>query len=211
MKRKIENPWMQIPSEDYEAHMSAQSVGQLQMLDKIFEGVLDEYSPNSIAVLGCTAGNGFQHLVNRSLDFVVGVDINFKYLAECRAWFVQDVENLQLICADLDELELSDSMFDLIHAALIFEYVEVDNLLAKISHWLKPNGILSVVLQLPCKSAPPVSDTPYQSIKALTPFMKLVDRDVFVSRAELFGLNEENRYEIKLPSGKEFVEIVFKK
>ena len=211
MKRKNENPWMQIPSKDYEAHMSAQSVGQLQMLDKIFEGVLDEYSPNSIAVLGCTAGNGFQHLINRSLDLVVGIDINFKYLAECRAWFIQDVENLQLICADLDELELSDSTFDLIHAALIFEYVEVDSLLAKISRWLKPNGILSVVLQLPCKFLPPVSDTPYQSIKALTPFMKLVDQDVFVSRADLFGLNEETRYKIKLSGGKEFVEIVFKK
>jgi SAM-dependent methyltransferase len=211
MNSNFENPWLNIPSEDYEAHMSMPSVGQLQMLDKIFESVLDEFTPTSIAVLGCTAGNGFQHLINLPLERVVGIDINFNFLDECRAWFIQDVENLHLVCADLNKLELADSTFDLIHAALIFEYVDVDELLSKISRWLRADGILSVVLQIENETVKPVSETPYQSLKKLEPFMKLIDPAWFVVRAEIFGLNEESRREIKLPGGKEFIEIIFKK
>ena len=208
---KIKNPWLQISSEDYEQHMSAPNVGQLQMLDEIFENVLNEFSPGSIAVLGCTAGNGFQHLVNRELERVVGIDINFKYLAECRAWFVQDIQNLQLICADLNEIELSDSIFDLIHAALVFEYVDTDKLLEKIFRWLKPGGVVSVVLQLSNDKADPVSDTQYQSLKQLSSFMHLADVNDFKERANVIGFSEEKEPEIITLSGKNFIEMYLKK
>lgn len=208
---KINNPWLQISSEDYEHHMSAPNVGQLQMLDEIFENVLNEFSPGSIAVLGCTAGNGFQHLVNRELERVVGIDINFKYLAECRAWFVQDIVNLQLICADLNEIELSGPTFDLIHAALIFEYVNAEKLLEKIYGWLKPDGILSVVLQLSSEKTEPVSDTPYQALKLLSSFMHLADVKEFKERAYAIGFSEDREPEIKTIGGKNFIEMYFKK
>jgi SAM-dependent methyltransferase len=208
---KINNPWLQIPSEDYEHHMSAPNVGQLQMLDEIFENVLNEFSPGSIAILGCTAGNGFQHLVNRELERVVGIDINFKYLAECRAWFVQDIINLQLICADLNEIELIGSTFDLIHAALIFEYVNAEKLLEKIFGWLKPDGILSIVLQLSSEKTDPVSETPYQALKQLSSFMHLADVKEFKEKAYAIGFNEEREPEIKTIGGKNFIEMYFKK
>jgi SAM-dependent methyltransferase len=181
------------------------------MLDEIFENVLNEFSPGSIAVLGCTAGNGFQHLVNRELERVVGIDINFKYLAECRAWFVQDIVNLQLICADLNEIELSGSIFDLIHAALIFEYVNAEKLLEKIFGWLKPDGILSVVLQLSSEKSEPVSDTPYQALKLLSSFMHLADVKEFKEKAYAIGFSEDREPEIKTIGGKNFIEMYFKK
>lgn len=211
MNSETKNPWLQIPVEDYEGHMSAPSVMQLQMLDEIFEGVLNEFIPRSICVLGCTAGNGFQHLVNRELDRVVGIDINREYVGECRNWFVQDVRNLQLICADLNELELINPLFDLIHAALIFEYVNVDVLLAKIASWLKPDGILSVVLQLPSDSSSPVSETPYDSVKMLIPFINLVESGLFLKKAGNSGLFLVNQSEIRLAAGKRFVKSYFKK
>jgi SAM-dependent methyltransferase len=208
---KNKNPWLDIPSEDYEHHMSAPNVGQLQMLDEIFENVLNEFSPGSVAVLGCTAGNGFQHLVNREFERVVGIDINFKYLAECRAWYVQDVQNLQLVCGDLNEIELDDSIFNLVHAALIFEYVESDRLLEKVFHWLKPGGILSIVLQLSNEKVEPVSDTPYQSLKQLSNFMHLADVNDFKERAFAIGFTEGKEPEIKSLSGKNFIEMYLKK
>jgi SAM-dependent methyltransferase len=208
---KNKNPWLQIPSEDYEHHMSAPNVGQLQMLDEIFENVLDEFSPGSLAVLGCTAGNGFQHLVNREFERVVGVDINFTYLAECRAWFIQDIQNLQLICADLNEIELAESTFDLIHAALIFEYVDDFVLLKKIFRWLKQDGVVSIVLQLSGEKVDPVSDTPYESLKQLSTFMHLEDVNEFKEKAVAIGFSEAREPEIKNLCGKNFIELYYKK
>ena len=211
MNNETKNPWLQIPAEEYEGHMSAPNVMQLQMLDEVFENVLNEFSPRSICVPGCTAGNGFQHLVNRDFDRVVGIDINREYVGECRNWFIQDVRNLQLICADLNELELINPMFDLIHAALIFEYVDVDILLTKIANWLKPNGVLTVVLQLPSDSSSPVSETSYPSVKILIPFINLVEPRTFISKAGKCGLFLINQSEIQLAAGKRFVRTDFKK
>lgn len=215
MKNKLnnetKNPWLQIPADEYEGHMSAPSVMQLQMLDEIFENVINDFSPRSICVLGCTAGNGFQHLVNKNFDRVVGIDINPEYVGECRNWFVQDVNNLQLICADLNELELINPMFDLIHAALIFEYVDVDTLLLKISDWLKPNGTLSIVIQLPSKNSSVVSESPYQSVKILLPIIKLIEPEVFIKKAKKHGLLMSQQSVIKLATGKRFVKAYFKK
>lgn len=205
------NPWLQISSEDYEGHMSAPNVAQLQMLDKIFEDVLNEFSPQSLSVLGCTAGNGFQHLINRDIERVVGIDINIRYLAECRNWFIQDVQNLQLVCADLNELELADSTFDLIHAALIFEYVNVDTVLEKVSRWLRPNGILSVVLQLPSVASPLVTETPYHSLQKLNKYIQLVDPLEFEKSTKKYGLTETECFEEKLKQGKKFFVGTFRK
>jgi SAM-dependent methyltransferase len=211
VKRKMQNPWLQIPSEDYEKHMSHRSVMQLQMLDNIFENVLNELHPNSVAVLGCTAGNGFQHLLNREFEKVVGIDINFSYLAECKAWFVQDIQNLQLICADLNKLEITDKSFDLIHAALIFEYIDVEIVLSKISNWLKPGGVLTVVLQMVCETSTSISETEVESIKLLNTIMKLVKPEEFELRAIKCGLVKTKNYKIKLESGKNFLVMFFQK
>jgi SAM-dependent methyltransferase len=201
---KSNNPWLQIPSDDYERHMSSPNVAQLQLLSDIFANALDEYTTDSIGILGCTAGYGFERLISRNIQTVVGIDINLAYLAECRAWFIEDIKNLNLICADLNELELSYSSFDLIHGALIFEYVDVNKLLSKISNWLKPNGMLIAVLQLPSKSVNPVSDTEYESIKLLNSIMKLVTLEEFNKTANDCGLIEMNSYVHKIFSGKSF-------
>ena len=211
MKSDTKNPWLQIPTSDYEGHMSAPTVMQLQLLDEIFENVLNELTPKSICILGSTAGNGFQHLIDRDLDLVVGIDINQEYLFECRNWFVQDVNNLNLICADLDQLELVNPKFDLIHAALIFEYVAVDSLLLKISNWLQPGGILSALLQLPSKDSAVVSDSPYQSVKLLLPVIKLVDPEIFMQSALRCGLIPDGQSVVTLPTGKSFIQVFFKK
>ena len=110
----------------------------------------------------------------------------------------------------MNEINFPDSSFDLIHAVLVFEYVEVEPLLSKISHWIKRDGILSVVLQLPGKAASPVSETPYQSMKLLNPYMKLVKLEEFRENAQKYGLEEIKNFKVEMNSGKSFSEIIFK-
>ncbi|NJD21341.1 MAG: class I SAM-dependent methyltransferase [Melioribacter sp.] len=210
MKEKAKNPWLKIPAEDYERHMSAPNVLQLQMLNKIFADVLNEFQPKSIAVLGCATGNGFEHLINKNIEQIVGIDVNQEYLAICKKRFEKKLPQLELVCADLNDAEFPNSSFDLIHAALVFEYVEVEPLLSKISHWLKSNGNLSVVLQLPNDASALVSETPYQSLKLLNSIMKLIEPEVFREKVRQYELNETRNYKIKLQSGKCFLGIIFK-
>ncbi len=208
---KLQNPWLQIPADDYENHMSAPNVGQLQVLNKIFKDVLDEFNPKSICVLGCTTGNGFEHLINRSVEEIVGIDINQNYLDECNNRYGKELPQLKLICADLDELELQSNIFDLIYAALIFEYVDVQNLLRKISKWLKTDGILSMVFQLPSEKSNPVSDTPYHSLKSLSSIMKLIDSDEVKYIIEKENMKCIKSYTIHLPQDKKFLVMYCKK
>jgi SAM-dependent methyltransferase len=205
------NPWQQIQSDEYEAHMSAPDVLQLQVLNEIFRKVIDQFNPDSIFIPGCTTGNGFEHLIDRQNKIILGVDINYKYLAECHAWFAEDLPSLNLICADLNDLEIQHPYFDLIHTALIFEYVDVQKVLSKLSNWLNPGGIISVVLQLQTDSSDPVSETPYESIKKLSSIIKLVDEREFVDLAEGSGLKEIYSSQINLQKGKKFYVGYFKK
>ena len=76
----MKNPWLSIPIDDYEGHMGSPAVAQLQPLSELFAGVLASSRPKSLAVFGCAAGNGFEHIDPSITERVVGVDINPAYL-----------------------------------------------------------------------------------------------------------------------------------
>lgn len=205
------NPWLQIPSSDYEAHMSAPDVQQLPVLNEIFRRVVDQFNPRSVCIPGSTTGNGFEHLIDRELDLILGIDINYSYLSECRAWFAEDLPNLNLLCADLNSLNFSKSSFDLVHAALVFEYIEVDKLVTNIYNWLNWGGIMSVVLQLPSEHSAPVSETPYKSLAQLSSMLKLVEVASFIESAVQKGFTEIKSDYVDLQKGKRFYVGYFKK
>ncbi len=198
------NPWLKIPSSEYEGHMSAPGVEQLQVLNNIFKNVIDEFSADSICVMGCTNGSGFEHFIGRNCGMILGIDINYFYLNECRAWFIEDLPEMNLICADLETIELKNNSFDLIHAALVMEYVNVEKVVEKISRWLKPDAALTVVLQLPSDESSPVSETEYESLKLLNPILKLVDIEYFIDTAIKNNLKLIRSFTINLKKGKKF-------
>lgn len=204
MNTKPQNPWLQISAEDYERHMSDEKVGQLQALNKIFKDILNEYSPESLCVLGCTTGNGFEHIDTKTTKSVVGIDINEEYLKIIKKRFGKSIPEMVLICSDLNDLDLPPDSFDLIHAALIFEYVDVEKTLNKISNWLSNGGVLTVVLQMPDENSSPVSETQYQSLILLTPILNLVNPDSFRLAAKKSGLKEIKNFEYDLKTGKKF-------
>jgi SAM-dependent methyltransferase len=205
------NPWLNIPASDYEGHMSSPDVGQLQILNRLFKTILDETPHESLAVLGCTTGNGFEHIDFTRTTRVLAIDINPDYLAIARERFIHHRINIEWKCADLQSEDLGKSQFDLVHGALIFEYIDPELILPQIAAALKETGVMSVVLQLPGNNLPPVSQTPYKSLEKLAPIMKLIDRETFTDLAFRSGLNEQRGEIITLQSGKEFFFGIFTK
>jgi SAM-dependent methyltransferase len=198
------NPWLTIPLADYEAHMASPAVRQRPLLDELFARALDGACPRSVAVLGASGGTGFEMLSGRDLDRVVAVDINPRYLESLKARFGAMLPALQLVCADVADPDLVLPRVDLIHAALIFEYVDPARLLANAHRWLAAQGTLSAVLQLPAADKPAVSATPYRSLEVLAPAMKLVSPDVLCEEAAAAGFTASGSERVELGTGKAF-------
>ena len=58
----MSNPWEEIILDDYEKHMSLDSVRQLQALDSIMKEQFAAYPVETAAVLGVAGGNGLEHI-----------------------------------------------------------------------------------------------------------------------------------------------------
>jgi len=206
-----QNPWLSISASDYEEHMNAENVGQLPVLNNILENVLKDIPSNNLAVLGCGTGNGFEHINPQIMERVLGIDINPEYLSLLRRRYGSKLRMLELICSDLNTFACPDNSFDLIYAALIFEYVDFEKILKKVANWLTTKGTLVVVLQLPSLKSEMISETAYSSLRLLDTIMRLVNPETFNETAEKCGLEKSNKIEIPLKLGKRFLVSYYKR
>jgi SAM-dependent methyltransferase len=198
------NPWLHIPATDYEGHMSSPHIAQQQFLAQTFQASLEKYDATSIALLGCTTGNGLEFVNSAVTQKVTTVDLNPEYLEILRQRHGQSVRGLEIVEADLASCDLADSSYSFIFAGLLFEYVKPEKLLPKIRNWLRPQGILVSILQLPSKTLTKVSESPYESLKSLGPIMNLVEPAQFKAVASSVGLVETEAKTVTLESGKPF-------
>lgn len=76
----MKNPWEEISLDDYEKHMSLNSVMQLQTMNSIMKDQLEDYPVETAAVLGIAGGNGLEHVRAEKYSRVYGIDINKEYL-----------------------------------------------------------------------------------------------------------------------------------
>jgi SAM-dependent methyltransferase len=205
-----DNPWLSIPVAEYEGHMNDPEVDQLAALNSIFRDTLADLSPASIAVLGCAAGNGFEHISER-VGKVVGIDINPDYLALLRERQASRLPNLELACSDIEKLSFPEGSFDLVYGALFFEYVDYERMLPKITGWLAARGALVCVLQLPGTESGMISETKYPSLKTLHSLMRLIEPGMFDAAVLECGLSKENQYEVPLKQGKRFMVVRYVK
>ncbi|HEY3344770.1 MAG TPA: class I SAM-dependent methyltransferase, partial [Anaerolineaceae bacterium] len=111
---------------------------------------------------------------------------------------------LELVCTDLHEWSPEEQRFDLIHAALVFEYVQAAALLRQIHAGLNPGGTLSVVLQLPVEGLPGVSQTRFTSLEKLSPLFHHYTPPEFNRLARQQGFECTASQEVTLASGKTF-------
>ena len=198
------NVWLQIPLQDYEAHMALPAVAQASMIADQLEKLLAEEAPDSVAVIGCSGGNGFDRLPEGSSCRVIGVDINPGYLEAARARYQAALPGLELYTADIQDDRQIFTPVRLVYAALIFEYLDIPSALRTLRRHCAPAGLLAVLLQKPHRNLAAVSDSGYASLMKLAPVMRLVEDEELADAARQVGFNLESVASIVTPAGKEF-------
>ena len=207
----MQNPWLDIPLDDYEGHMALPQVAQARLLADIFKSMLEQYRPRSVAVLGCAGGNGFEWISADVTERVVGVDINPRYVERLRARFQDRIPALELFVGDVQSGEVAFPPVELVFAGLVLEYVDVEAVLQKVRTLLIPVGVLTTVVQLPHPASARVTPSPFPSLEALASFMRLVPPPRLTDLARRLDYREiESRVE-ESTGGKRFQVQTFRK
>lgn len=210
MEGQAKNPWLMIPSADYEAHMSSPNVRQLELLRTVLRDLLEEFQPRSLVVPGCATGNGFEHVRPEVTSRVTGIDINPEYLAVARGRYEARIPGLTLMCADIAEVELPPASADLVYAGLILEYVELRPTIEKFCRWLRPGGVLALVIQLGGPEEN-VTRTGYPAVQRLASVLRPVDPAVLEELAERNSLLLIRAARMEPVPGKVFVAALYRK
>src|SRR4030042_2587713 len=73
--------------------------------------------------LGCGAGSAI-HTMSRKANYVIGVDLSLSQLLLAnRILLEENVQNVLLVCASIDNLPLKDGIFDVVFASDVIEHV----------------------------------------------------------------------------------------
>lgn len=200
----MRNPWLDIPEADYAGHMSSPGVGQRPVLNRLLRETLDAVRPKTMLVIGCSTGNGLEHVNPAVTSRVVAVDVNPKYLLRLRERLPNPGFDLDVRCGDIADIELERNAFDLVHAGLVFEYVEWPVVLPRVAAALHPGGVLSVILQARSASSPAVTPTTFTSLRSLESLFRFVEPRALVEAAHDEGLILRTRRSETLPAGKSF-------
>lgn len=198
----MRNPWLDIPLADYEAHMALPTVGQSLLIANELDILVRIRSPDSVAIIGCAGGNGFDRVARTGVSRLIGVDLNPEYIKQARARYQGRIPGLELYVADI---QASASLFDpvdLIYAALVMEYVDPARTMNILACHCKPNGVLAVLSQLPHETMGHVSPSPYTSLQLLAPGMRLISRQELQRHAVHAGFAPEQSRMIVSTGGK---------
>jgi SAM-dependent methyltransferase len=204
-----DNPWLRIPAADYEGHMDA--VGQTAALRQLFASVYGRVRPRRLAVLGCTTGADFGATDSAVTDVAVGVDINPEYLQVAGERLAAAGRNVHLVCGDVLTVELPEAPFDLVHVALLLEYVDPETLFRRFHDWVAPSGYVSIILQEEIPGIAAVSTTRYKSLQTLAGAMSLRSAEQIAAVATGAGFVCESSRILELPSGKVLVLMLFER
>ena len=193
------NPWTVVPAADYEAHMGAAGVDQLAPLSQIFQEVYAATQPDRVLLLGCGTGNGLEHVNPKVTNRVVGVDVNLSFLGVARQRYFHLGPKLELYCSEAERFRSPPGSFDLVHVALLLEYVHPEVLVRRIAEWLADRGSCSVVLQLPGGEGP---EPPSRPLRLIQKAMRLVPPAEIEALFEQYRLARRRAWTVPLRGGK---------
>lgn len=205
----MKNPWENINLNDYENHMSLDSVYQLQVLNEMMREQFATYDMESIMLLGVAGGNGLEHIDTNRIKKVYGVDVNQNFLAECVNRYSSLGEVFEPICVDLltDDLRLPQS--DFLVANLLVEYIGYD-CFQKVVKLVAPEYV-SCIIQINTGSSF-VSDSPYlHAFDCLETVHHQMEEDALVNGMTEIGYRKVERLEQELPNGKKFERLDFRR
>lgn len=205
----MNNPWKDISLSDYENHMAMDSVQQLQAMNQMMKGQLNQYDVQSAMILGIAGGNGLEHVDTEKLNKVYGVDINQEYLTITKKRYENLSDTLDCLCIDLASEAEKLPQADMIIANLLIEYIGYE-CFKKVVTVTKPVYV-SCIIQVNVDDSF-VSESPY-----LHAFDGLVIVHHQMAKQELQNSMNEIDYhliqvlESRLPNGKKLVQFDFYK
>jgi hypothetical protein len=203
------NPWLEIPLADYEGHMSLPAVGQAEMIADQLGALVEKLRPRSVAVIGCAGGNGFDR-IGSSVERLVGVDINPRYIDQSASRFGGCLPALELYVGDIQSAQPIFQPVELIYAALVFEYVDLAQSMRSLARHCTRGGALATLVQLPHEAKAAVTPSPYSSLQRLVPVMKRVAPDELAAEAADAGFVLEDSNVIASSGGKLFAAQIFR-
>lgn len=204
MSAEVRNPWLDISEADYVAHMSSAAVNQRPVLNQVFREVLDDVRPAHVLVAGCSTGNGLEHVDATVTARVTAVDVNLSFLERVRERFGSAGFDLDVRCADLTHAPLETAAYDLVHAALVLEYLPWEIVLPRLVLAVRQGGTLSIVVQRPSPSAPAVTPTAVTSLRSLASVFRFVDPPALTALAARLGMTVVRHRTVPLPGDKAF-------
>ena len=200
----MHNPWLDIPLCDYEAHMALPCVGQAQLFADIFAGHLQALRPGSVAILGCSGGNGFERIDPSVTPRIVGVDLNGWYLQETRNRFQKSFSTLELVEGDIQNNAIAFDPVEFIYAAMLLEYVNVEATFPQLHRLLCPGGTFVTVIQLSNVDIPAVTPSPYSSLQSLESIVHFIAPEFLPEVASRNGLAQISSSTKRATGGKQF-------
>ena len=203
----MHNPWEDIDLNDYEGHMSLDSVHQLQVLNQIMKEQFYSYDVKNIMILGIAGGNGLEHIDKNRFTKVYGVDVNRQFLQESRERYCHLEDVYETICTDLLRGDLQLPTSELLIANLLVEYIGYE-CFQKVVKLVSPRYI-SCTIQINTGESF-VSDSPYlHAFDNLEQVHHQMEEQALVESMLEIGFGVIKRTETRLPNEKKFVTIDF--
>jgi hypothetical protein len=209
--KHLQSPWLEVPLLDYERHMDAPSVAQASMIAETLRQLVKQKPPQSLGLLGSTGGNGLDQIDPAVTRRVVTVDINPEYLEVCRERHAKRFDSFEQVNCDLSKGCPFTEPVELVYAALVLEYIDLDAFLNYAPSLVTKNGRIAFVFQNRDKLRSPVSDT---GISMLLPLAKVhlsVNVDEVANQLLARGMSVDERRAMQTPSGKLFTLLVMTK
>ena len=206
----MSNPWEEISLDDYENHMSLDSVKQLQTMNGIMEEQLEAYPACTAMVLGVAGGNGLEHVRRSKYQTVYGIDINGDYLRTVSERYAGLSDVLKCLKLDLtcDADKLPEAQ--LLIANLLIEYIGYE-VFQRVACKVNPEYV-SCVIQIDTDDAQWVSDSPYlHTFDRLDSVHHPVDEALLSAKMKEIGYKTVLRTRTPLPNGKALSRMDFRK
>ena len=206
----MKNPWEEISLDDYENHMSLDSVYQLQTMNAIIKAQFEDYQAETAMILGIAGGNGLEHIRTEKNKAVYGIDINEGYLEKIRERYPMLGNVLRLTCLDLTREAEKLPKAELVVANLLVEYIGYQAFVEAIRQ-ICPRYV-SCVVQINGEAEKWVSESPYlHAFDRLDEIHHQMEENAFEISLGEAGYNKILRSCESLPNGKKLLRIDFAK
>lgn len=206
----MNNPWEEISLDDYENHMSLDSVYQLQTMNAIMKAQFEDYQAETAMILGIAGGNGLEHIRTEKYKAVYGIDINEGYLEKIRQRYPMLGNVLRLMCLDLTSEADRLPKAELVIANLLVEYIGYQAFVEAIRP-ICPRYV-SCVIQINGEAEKWVSESPYlHAFDRLDEIHHQMEENALEGEMNKIGYVCISKSASSLPNGKKLLRIDFAK